>query len=141
MTMQDDLAAVRALMDKATPGEWQTASRCDYSTHWQVADCGGPSDHLDGKVKVIAEQMDYCMAAEDDAAYIVALHNLFRAHAGEIAAMAAERDRYKKGLQDIVQHMTIVVPSSQGMSGVCGIARAALACGPGVWDTLPRGGG
>jgi hypothetical protein len=68
----------------ATPGAWGTSARCDYGTHWEVCDCGGPSDHLDGATKVIAEQMDYCYPAEDDAAAICAAVNFIRFQGDEL---------------------------------------------------------
>jgi|SRR6185312_8467519 len=80
-----ELEAVVGLAEKATPGEWTTALHGLPENHWLVADCGGSRFNRSNPL-VVAEVRDYCMAAEDDAAYVAALHNLFRTRHAEIAA-------------------------------------------------------
>jgi hypothetical protein len=85
------LAEALALLREATPGPWETSARCDYATHWEVCDCGGPVEP-DGKTKVIAEVQDYCMAAEGDAEAIAAAVNYLRSH-GEAIRELVEADK------------------------------------------------
>lgn len=87
----DGLAEVMELIREATPGPWETASSCEYATHWEVCDCGGAFEP-DGKTKVIAVVQDYCTAAEGDAAAIAAAVNYLRSH-GEAIRELVEADR------------------------------------------------
>lgn len=80
-----DLQALIELSDDATPGEWRVStSGNDSESVWQVADLGGGSEPV--QVTIAADIQDYCRPAEDDAEFICALVNWFRANHSTLPA-------------------------------------------------------
>lgn len=85
-----ELEAVALLAEKATPGEWHRHTDCPAECCWHMFTApDGIYGDGDGDL-INSPEM-----GESDAAYIVALSNLFRTHHAEIAEAVRDAERWR----------------------------------------------
>lgn len=98
MNLDAERQRLLGLAEKATPPPWGLTGsfKNDPRGHYPIANCGnGASDETVG---VEAPVQDYCVSAEDDAAFIVAAHDmaaLIQAQAAELERLRADAERYR----------------------------------------------
>jgi hypothetical protein len=78
-----DVAGLRALLEKATPGEWVVTANGVY---------------IDANTGMVAE-MENCPEFRDNSAFIAAAHNAMPS----LLAAAEERDRLREALEDLME--------------------------------------